>query len=145
MGGGGAGGWGHMPIVNFAQALKVKVLLQLLKQLAAEPAYSKVICVGRRKVKCHCSAFQISRKSTKHLKYFCILNFFDISDKFFAVSKLYLISSQTWRSVSTDFDTTILQVDLPSEPGMEKVEQEEIIFDNISEYSSAFPRYYHVL
>jgi len=53
---------------------------QLLKQLAAEPAYSKVICVGRRKV------------------------------------------------------------DLPSEPGMEKVEQEEIVFDNLSEYSSAFPR-----
>ena len=26
---------------------------------------------------------------------------------------------------------------------MEKVEQEEIVFDNISEYSSAFPRYIH--
>ena len=123
----------------------MKVLLQLLKQLAAEPAYSKVICVGRRKVKCYCSAFQISWNSTKHLKYFRILNFFDISDKFFAISKIYLISSQTWRSVTIDFDTTILQVDLPSEPGMEKVEQEEIVFDNISEYSSAFPKYYYVL
>merc|ERR550517_842877 len=53
---------------------------QLLKQLAADPSYNKVISVGRRKV------------------------------------------------------------DLPSNPGMGKVVQEEVIFDNLSEYSSVFPR-----
>jgi len=53
---------------------------QLLKQLAADPSYNKVISVGRRKV------------------------------------------------------------DLPSEPGMEKVVQEEVNFDSLSEYSSVFPR-----
>jgi len=53
---------------------------QLLKQLAADPSYNKVISVGRRKI------------------------------------------------------------ELPAEPGMEKVSQEEVNFDNLSEYSSAFPR-----
>jgi len=58
------------------------LFFQLLKQLAADPSYNKVISVGRRKV------------------------------------------------------------DLPSEPGMEKVVQEEVNFDNLSEYSSAFPRFH---
>ena len=36
----------------------------------------------------------------------------------------------------------LFKVDLPSDPGMEKVVQEEVIFDNLSEYSSAFPRFH---
>ena len=35
----------------------------------------------------------------------------------------------------------LFQVDLPSEPGMEKVVQEEVNFDSLSEYSSVFPRF----
>ena len=37
------------------------------------------------------------------------------------------------------------KIDLPAEPGMEKVSQEEVNFDNLSEYSSAFPRYSYLI
>ena len=40
-------------------------------------------------------------------------------------------------NISQDF----CKIDLPADPGMEKVSQEEVNFDNLSEYSSAFPRY----
>ena len=73
------------------------LFFQLLKQLAADPSYNKVISVGRRKV----------------------------------------VPS----SVPLFFCIPLFQVDLPSEPGMEKVVQEEVNFDNLSEYSSAFPRF----
>ena len=82
-----------------------------MKQLGTEPAYDKVICVGRRKVLVikFAHSFQINSLS----------------------------------GVSTSFTFVCFKVDLPPDSGMEKVTQEEVVFDDLSQYSAVFPRCFH--
>ena len=82
-----------------------------MKQLGAEPAYDKVICVGRRKV---------------------------LVIKFAHSFQINSLSGD-----STSFTFFCFKVDLPSDSGMEKVTQEEVVFDDLSQYSAVFPRCYH--
>ena len=85
-----------------------------MKQLGTEPAFDKVICVGRRKV--------------------LVIKFAHS----FQINSLSCVST-----IFTFFDRPFFKVELPPDSGMEKVTQEEVVFDNLSQYSAVFPRCFH--